>query len=216
VISRPRRPNPEEASIYRLVHRDNLSWILDNGMHCASSTVRDPGYVSIGKDDLIVRRALRKVPSFPGGTLADCVPFYFTPFSPMLLNIVTGRGVSRREDAELLVLASRLWAAQAAGVSFVLTDRHAYSKLAVYRAGVDGLNAIDWALLQRRDFSRDPEDPEKQDRYQAEALLHRHLPVEALIGIICCTESVGRRVRREVEVRGLRLEISVRERGYFS
>jgi hypothetical protein len=26
--------NPEKALIWRIVHRDNLPWILDNGLHC--------------------------------------------------------------------------------------------------------------------------------------------------------------------------------------
>lgn len=39
--------NPEKALIWRIVHRDNLPWILDNGMHCASSEVQAPQYVNI-------------------------------------------------------------------------------------------------------------------------------------------------------------------------
>ena len=97
----------------------------------------------------------------------------------------------------------------------MLTDRHAYSRLAVFRSGLQGLDAIDWAVLRARDFRRDPDDPEKLDRYQAEALVHRHLPVENLIGIICCTASVGDEIRLEIEVRGLSMKIGVRERGYF-
>lgn len=31
--------NPEKALIWRIVHRDNLPWILDNGLHCANSGV---------------------------------------------------------------------------------------------------------------------------------------------------------------------------------
>ena len=34
--------NPEKALIWRIVHRDNLPWILDNGVHCKSSAVQDP------------------------------------------------------------------------------------------------------------------------------------------------------------------------------
>lgn len=28
--------NPEKALIFRIVHRDNLPWILDHGLHCRS------------------------------------------------------------------------------------------------------------------------------------------------------------------------------------
>ncbi len=26
--------NPQKALIWRIVHRDNIPWILDNGLHC--------------------------------------------------------------------------------------------------------------------------------------------------------------------------------------
>ena len=79
--------NPEKALIWRIVHRDNLSWILDNGLHCANSTVQSPNYINIGNSDLIDKRRHRRVPIPPGGTLSDYVPFYFTPFSVMMKNI---------------------------------------------------------------------------------------------------------------------------------
>ena len=80
----------ERAFIFRIVHRNNLPWILANGLHCRSSLVIDPHYVDIGNPDLIGKRNARAVPIAPGGTLSNYVPFYFTPRSPMLLNIKTG------------------------------------------------------------------------------------------------------------------------------
>lgn len=29
--------NQEKALIWRIIHRDNLRWILDNGLHCANA-----------------------------------------------------------------------------------------------------------------------------------------------------------------------------------
>lgn len=52
------------------------------------------------------------------------------------------------------------------------------------------INQIDWSLLQSRDFKRDPNDPAKFERYQAEALAHAHCPVETLIGIMCYNDTV--------------------------
>ena len=66
-------------------------------MHCRNSTIRDPNFVPIGNADLIDKRHTRQVRCPPGGTLSDYVPFYFTPFTPMLLNIKTGfNGVRQR------------------------------------------------------------------------------------------------------------------------
>ena len=59
----------------------------------------------------------------------------------------------------------------------------------VGRLGLAQLSAIDWPLLQKRDFSRDPDDPIKVERYQAEALVHSNLPVTALVGVICYSQA---------------------------
>ena len=97
--------NPEKALIWRIVHRDNFPWILDNGLHCASSPVRAEKWVNIGNEELIGKRSTHPVPIPPGGVLSDYVPFYFTPFSPMLRNITTGwGGVKRRSNDEIVIL----------------------------------------------------------------------------------------------------------------
>lgn len=98
----------QKALIWRIVHRDNLPWILDRGLHCANSGVLAPNYVNIGNIDLIDKRRHRKVPIEPGGTLADYVPFYFTPFSVMMMNIHSGWGVRQRQNEEIVILVSSL------------------------------------------------------------------------------------------------------------
>ena len=87
----------EKALIFRIVHRDNIPWILDNGLHCNNSKVRDPNFVEIGNKELISKRAKHPIVSQPGGMLSDYIPFYFTPFSPMLYNIKTGWAAFDRE-----------------------------------------------------------------------------------------------------------------------
>lgn len=86
----PLNLTPERGLLFRITHIANLPWLLANGLLCASSTAHDPNFVTIGNPDLIERRRQRRVPIAPNGTLADYVPFYFTPKSPMLLNIKTG------------------------------------------------------------------------------------------------------------------------------
>ena len=84
VLSLTQTLTPEKALIFRITHRSNVPWILKNGLHCRSSAIVDPNFTGIGNPELIERRRHRKVDILPGGTLEDYVPFYFTPFSPML------------------------------------------------------------------------------------------------------------------------------------
>jgi hypothetical protein len=136
--------NPQKALIFRITHRDNVPWILDHGLHCRNSGTADPRFVPIGNPDLIRSRADRPVLIAPGGSLGDYVPFYFTPFSPMLLNINTGHhGIRRRGNDEIVILVSSLYTLQELDVPFLFTDRHAYLANADFSSDLSQLSRID-------------------------------------------------------------------------
>lgn len=212
-----RNLTPEKALIFRITHRRNVPWILDNGLWCRNSENRDPGFVPIGNPDVIEKRPGVRVPIPPGGTLSDYVPFYFTPYSPMLLNIVTGRGAPKRDKSDLVVLVSSLHDVARAGRPFVFTDRHALLQYATRFSNdlADLESMIAWQLLQSRDFQRDPEHPEKVDWYQAEALVHEHLPIDAILGIVVNDNDVAVQLRSEVARRNLSLTVRVRPAWFF-
>ncbi|WP_425612449.1 DarT ssDNA thymidine ADP-ribosyltransferase family protein [Xanthomonas nasturtii] len=67
--------NPKKALIWRIVHRDNLPWILENGLHCGNGAVQSADWVNIGNQELIDKRANHPVPIVPGGFLSDYAPF---------------------------------------------------------------------------------------------------------------------------------------------
>lgn len=207
--------NPEKALIWRIVHRDNVPWILRNGIHCRNSPLQDPHYVNIGSTELIDKRARHPVPIAPGGVLNDYVPFYFTPFSVMMRNILSGRGVPQRSNDEIVILVSSLHRVQACGLPFLFTDCHAYYEWADFYSDLKDLDKINWPLLQRRDFKRDPEDPLKFEQYQAEALVHRHVPLEALLGIVCYTSQQQATLEQQVKALNLNLKVHAKPQWYF-
>lgn len=208
---------PEKALIFRITHINNVPWILKNGLHCKTAATSDPEFVGIGNRELIDRRASRSVSIEPRGTLADYIPFYFTPFSMMMYNITTGYGeVPRRQNAEVVILVSSLRGLAEKGVSAIYTDRHAYLRAANFFSSLEDLDKIDWPLLRRRDFRRDVDDPEKTDRYQAEALIFRHMPVQCIAGIVCHGKAEQRAVERSTEEAGVSLKVIARPSWYFS
>ena len=208
--------NPEKALIFRITHISNVPWILRNGLHCKNSDVRDPNFVRIGNLELIQRRTGRSVLVPPGGTLSDYIPFYFTPFSMMMYNIKTGYGGIRQfPNSEIVIMVSSLRGLAERGVAAVFSDRHAYLQTAQFFTCLEELDKLDWGILQRRDFKRDVDDPEKTDRYQAEALVHTHLPVEHLSGIVCLSENEQRTLEQQREEVGLELKIAARPKWYF-
>ena len=198
------------------MHIANVPWTLHNGLHCKNSKASDPSFVRIGNLELITKRATRQIPIPPGGNLSDYVPFYFTPFSMMMYNIKTGYGgIQQFPNAEIVIMASSLRQLANHGMSAIFTDRHAYLHTAQFFSSLNDLHNIDWPLLQQRDFKRDVDDPEKTDRYQAEALVHKHLPVDHLSGIVCFNENKKRDLQTHIKEAGVELKIAVRPKWYF-
>jgi hypothetical protein len=85
----------------------------------------------------------------------------------------------------------------------------------LYFNSINSLNEIDWPLLQARNFKRNPDDPEQIERYQAEALVHNHLPVTGLVGIICYTDAVKNTLDQHIQARGLKMDVRVMPQWYF-
>ena len=207
--------NAEKALIWRIVHRDNMPWLLSHGLHCRNAAEQDPHYLNIGNAELIDKRAHRAVPIAPGGTLSDYVPFYFTPFSVMMKNIHSGWGVPQRRNDEIVILVSSLHRVRELGISFLFTDGHAYPPGTRYFSDLAALSEIDWAILQARDFKRDLDDPKKLERYQAEALIHRHLPAQGLLGIVCYTDALKQDFENKIQALGLQQPVYARTGWYF-
>lgn len=209
--------NPDKALIFRIVHVDCVPWILDHGLHCRNSDQQDPHYINIGSESLIDRRSRHTVPIPPGGTLSDYVPFYFTPFSIMMYNIHTGYGgVPKRLNKEIVIFVSSLRRVHELGLRYVFTNQHAYAIGTDYYDNLADLDQIDWPLLQSRNFKTNDADPGRQLRYQAEALIHHQVPLNALIGMGCNHDSIRQHVESLVAARGLDLSVKTLPQWYFS
>lgn len=207
--------NPENALIFRIEHVDNLGWNIEQGfLYSRNSGEVNPNFVNIGNPDLIDLRSTRQVAVAPGGTLSDYVPFYFTPSSVMLLNIITGQGgVPRRGKGEIVIFVSSLHKLRELGIEFLFTDKHAYLKDAQFSSDIQQLDQIDWRILQNHDFKTEDAYPDKQSRYQAEALVYQRVPMSAIIGICCFNSSA--RVKIEAELAKFGSEIPVHERSKY-
>ena len=102
------------------------------------------------------------------------------------------------------------------GLPFVYSDRHAYLAAAKYSSDVAELESlVSYELLRDGDFRRDPEAPERAERYQAEALVHRHLPCDALLGIACYTEDIKSRIESLIAEKGIDVAVRLRREWYF-
>jgi ssDNA thymidine ADP-ribosyltransferase DarT-like protein len=163
-------------------------------------------YVEIGNQELIARRKDRPVPCPPGGTLGDYVPFYFTPYSPMLYNIKTGYGVPQQSMSDILILVSSLPFIASKDIQFVFSDRHAYLRTALFSNDLRELGSrIAWKALQERDFSKS--DVDRFEKYQAEALVYKHVPLDALHAIMCHNDSAKAEVEKAAADKRIKIKV---------
>jgi hypothetical protein len=175
--------------------------------------------VEIGYDHIKRRRALRVVPCGVGGTLADYVPFYFAPRSPMLYAITCGL-VSKeaaRTD-QIVYLVSSTQTLRAAGLTVIASNRHAeldYADMTGHDGDLDGDDFIDWPLMTARIWKNTPDDPDRKERRQAECLVHPRVPWQVIEGVATKTERARAQVERVLGTAGQPTPAVVRAEWYF-
>ena len=74
--------------IFKMVHVDNMEYVLSTGICAKHHPKAKSGYVAIGDPELAAARENREVPCDPESVLTDYVPFYFNGRMPMLSSII--------------------------------------------------------------------------------------------------------------------------------
>lgn len=202
----------KNAYIWRVVRRSDMHWLIEKGLYSGNNIQPDDNYKTMGSEELITKRNTRLVPIGNQGVLNDYIPFYFTPFSPMMYNIHTGyNGITQVHNNDVIILVASLNDLQ--DINFVFTDRHAYLAYANFYSDLEHLNNIDWDILQKCDFRRD--NRERYERYQAEALIPKHLPVKRLRAILCYNESAKLEIESYLRQHDLDVTVEVAQYMYF-
>jgi hypothetical protein len=178
--------------------------------------------VEIGYDHIKRRRALRVVPCGVGGTLADYVPFYFAPRSPMLFAITRGQvSTEAARTDQIVYLVSSTQSLRRAGLTVVASNRHAeldYAEMSDLDGDLDHDGFVDWPLMTARLWKNTPDDPDRKERRQAECLVHPRVPVpwQAIEGIATKTEQARSQVELVLgTVADQPARVAVRAEWYF-
>lgn len=209
-------PLPEKTGLYRITHYRNLPFILKNGLHCPNSSLDDPEFVPIGFPTLVAQRNVRNVELAPFGTLADYIPFYLTVKSPMLYVIHKGNDpeVIVTPQDEIIYLVSTFGKLDELDIQYLFTDRHAQLEYAKFYSSSKDLDKLNWKIIKTDEWGRQY-GPDLKEIKQAECLVHKHLPVKAIIGIGCFNERIADKVRSMVSSHNLNIETKVKINWYF-
>lgn len=182
---------PNIVRVFRIVHIDNVEYLLRYGMFTRTHAQTDPNHINIGDSGLIAQRNTYPVGiNPPNGVLGDYVPFYFGPLSPMLLNIATGyRGITRRPQDEIAYIVCRVNTLIQNCAEWCFTDGHAKNAITEFYNDMNDLGKVDWDMLGQRQWSNTEEDFDRMRRKQAEFLVKHHVPVNCISSIVVLNEA---------------------------
>lgn len=176
---------PATIRLYRIVHLQNVEYILRNGLYTRQSPNSDPNYIDIGDSKLISQRHNYQVKLAGCGNLGEYVPFYFAGHSPMLLNIKTGfRRITKRPQYEIVYIVCKLDDVLAHCNEWVFTDGHAKDNLSSHFNNIQDLDKIDWDTIRLQYWQNTDVDFDRQRRKQAEFLVRNHVPVFCIETIV--------------------------------
>lgn len=174
---------PALTAIYHITHARNLAGIAGRGGLCCDRIRIAEGItnVNIAHAGIKQWRMARAVKAGPGGVIADYVPFYFAPRSPMLYSINGGYVAGYTEGQRLVVhLVSSAEAVKAAGLRFAFTDGHAPMAVSRHFDDLAHLDEVDWSVMPLTFWNDTQDDPDRKRRRQAEFLVHGRCPWELI------------------------------------
>lgn len=173
--------------VYRMIHYQNLEYILQHGIYYRGSKNFPQNYVNIGNAEIISRRDTIPIACYPDTMVNDYVPFYFAIRTPMLLNIHTGYGgAKKRPQHEIIYLCCNIEQITQSDLQWCFTDGNASNKISVLYNDIAKLADLDWHSIEALDFSGNNanNDLDRKRKKQAEFLVYNHLPVNFIQNIV--------------------------------
>ena len=213
--------------IYRIIDITNLASICEHdGIWCKSS-VETLGikYTNIAHTNIMDKRAKIKVQRrYPpirqvakGGVLADYVPFYFAPRSPMLCSISHGKveGYPQGQNG-VIHFVSSAEEVKNKGLDFAFTDGHAIMTLSEFYDDLEDLHHIDWEIMNARFWGDTIEDNDRSRRREAEFLVRRFFPWTLVSEISVISNSIAEEVRTIIKESEHQPIVTIRPGWYYS
>ena len=210
--------NTSKKYCYRIYHIENLKKILRVGLCCKTHPLSTTDFVRIGNPQIIEARSATKVRINDYGNIGDYIPFYFTPRSIMLYNIVTGYWaplVPKILKKDIIIIRCEI--TKLSNVNrFFFTNGQANDALTKHYNDLSKINKIDWENIQNGNFSKSDGDFDRPRRYQAEFLVYYHVPVNAIESIIVYNDGTAKFVGDELSQAGVTLAVHISPNYFFN
>ena len=209
--------NKQKKYCYRITHINNLPLLLQNGIVNKHHLNADNNYVEIGNPAIIDVRSTTPVKISNYGMIGDYVPFYFTPKSIMLFNIVTGYWhpkVPQRNRNEIVVIRC-LIADLATLPQWFFTDGQGNDMVSNHYSNLANLSEIDWHSIQKSDFSKSDGDYDRPRRYQAEFLVHGQIPLTSIESLNVFNNQTREDIIQILSQNNINLAVNIQPQYFF-
>jgi ssDNA thymidine ADP-ribosyltransferase, DarT len=210
--------NKDKSFCYRICHIENVPEILQNGLCTKHHPNASKNFVGIGNPDIIDLRDDTPVKIHGYGNIGDYVPFYFTPKSMMLYNIITGYRaplVPKRNREDIVVFRCLIVDLSKSDKFFFSDGQANVTSITEHYNDLKHLDKIDWEIIHKSDFKNEAGDTDKQRRYQAEFLVHSHVPIERVESINVYNEKASDFVKREIAKTDLLIPVNIIPNYFF-
>jgi ssDNA thymidine ADP-ribosyltransferase, DarT len=211
-------PRPQPTPVFHITRFEHLESMVAHGL-LSDNQAQERGLVQveIGNVGIKAQRVRRLVPIAPGGVVADYVPFYFAPRSPMLYAIDKGNVPTYQQGCEeIIYLVSSTQTLAAHGLTVLGTDRNAVMAVAEYTDDDTHLTEIvDWNLMKTRMWNNTSTAPDRRERRQAELLVLGQVPWSAFLEVGTKSQGMKRRVEEVLARLAQTTEVAVRRDWYF-
>jgi len=209
--------NRNKTFCYRITHRDNLAHILRHGLVNKNHANADPNFVAIGNPEIIDVRSTTAVNLKGHGFIGEYIPFYFTPRSIMLFNIVTGYyapKVPQRAKDEIVVLRFLIEVLVQQDRWF-FTNGQANDEETAHFADLQHMDKIDWKCIQNSDFTKSDGDYDRQRRYQAEFLVYDSVSISCIESICVYSENMKAWAQKQVNAAAKMIPVHIHKPYFF-
>jgi hypothetical protein len=200
-------------------HVRNLPGIVASGCLKADSLVDRTAALQVEAADLKIKAARTQKPVAlrPHGVVADYVPFYFAPRSPMLYKLSRGSvpGYSDGQDP-LVYLVSTAEAITVSGAACLFSDGNCASGVTQLFDDLGLLDAaVDWEVMRAAMWNNTAADPDRMRRRMAEFLAHQQVIIEHMTEIVVRSATIGQRVEKILAGHHVTLPVRVEPRWYY-
>lgn len=210
--------NPERCYCYRITHIQNLPHVLERGLVTQTHTNASATYIRIGNPEIIDTRSNKPVKVTGYGNIGDYVPFYFTPRSVMLYNIVTGYMaplVPKRKRDEIVVIRCLIKQLTTLPNWFFSTGQ-ANDSVSKHFTDLSHLDQIDWDSIQQSNFKKTDGDYDRPRRYQAEFLVRGKVPLDCFESLHVCDNSTKEQLENMLKARNIHnLPVQITPKYFF-